>query len=184
MFPIDLGWTSGGRAAGQRPGLITIVCPSICAEIKSQWSCARAHRRRRQPVFKEHNGWASRGIPGEPATSRGTHCADPSTAITKHCVCGSRRFVPLPTTRQGHLLNRHYPRRHRCRRVLKRDWKRGCPTSSPEDCGYRKAEDCREHRHDTCERLWQFTSRSYFFWLQMSFWFSVLSIIDKNYLLL
>ena len=29
---------------------------------------------------------------------------EPSVTITKHCVCGSRRFVPLPTTRQGHLL--------------------------------------------------------------------------------
>lgn len=57
-------WTPGGRAAGQRPGLITVVCPSICAEIKSQWSCERARtdgtRCRQQYPWNITNGHRTR----------------------------------------------------------------------------------------------------------------------------
>jgi len=80
--------------------------------------------------------------------SRGTHCANPSAAITKHCVCGSERFVPLPATCQRHLLNGiAIPCRcYHC--VLRRDWKKECsPKSSLENCVYQKI------KNRTCKRL-------------------------------
>lgn len=105
-----------------------------------------------------------------------------STAITKHCVCGSRRFVPLPTTRQGHLLNPALlPRHRRYRCVLRSDWKRGCPTSSPEDCGYREAEDRRGHCYDTRLRtlviIYVSANISSGYKCLLSFWISLIKII-------
>lgn len=61
-------------------------------------------------VFLRGTGRAATGTP------------ESSVTITKHCVCGSRRFVPLPTTRQGHLLKLQRPPTSRRRKTLL------CPT--------------------------------------------------------